>query len=63
MEMLEASPWWVLALAIVVGYFVVSKLVDFFVKGSSWDSSKGEISSSEQEDLERKFSRTDEPPR
>lgn len=29
--------WLVLAIAAVVGYIAVSKIIDFFVKGSSFD--------------------------
>ena len=33
-------PWWVvLALACVVGYLVVAKIIDFFRKESAWDAS------------------------
>lgn len=41
MESNDSTLWLVLAGAVVVGYFVVSKIVDFFVKGSTWEPPEG----------------------
>jgi len=36
--MSDVPDWLILVGAVVVGYFVVGKLIDFFKAGSSWDN-------------------------
>ena len=36
--MSETPEWLILVGAVVGGYFVVSKIIDYFKKGSAWES-------------------------